>query len=135
MMIKLKLALAASLLAAFAAVGCGSSSSNSPGSSSSGIFCSVSTGATTACSGTLNVPSADESTYKSDCTKGGGTIVDSCPTKGLIGCCTEKGSSNYSVVSCTYGVSTDAGMMDAGAMGNAEKTACQNGGGTWSTSP
>lgn len=130
---KLKLTLAAALLAVLASVGC-SSSSNS-GGSSSGIFCSVvSAGTQVACAGSRDMPATDQQTYKDQCTKNGGTIVNACPTDSLLGCCTRKGANGYNVESCVYGASSDAGSTgDAGTMADMQKQQCSSTGGTWST--
>lgn len=135
-MTHIKLCLAASLLAALAAVGCSSSGSGSPGSTSSGVFCELTIATAQTCGGSTSYTASQQSQAKSACTQQGGTVVSSCPTSGLVGCCTAKVSGNISQETCTYLPGGDAGsMVDAGAMQSSAKTGCENQGGTWSTSP
>lgn len=130
-----KLTLAFSLIAAIAAVGCGSSSSNNTGSTGSpSTYCSASIATTQVCYGYTNLTSQQQSSVDQSCKSSlNGKVVSSCPTDGIIGCCTTKSSYNTEV--CYYQSSSDAGtMVDAGTMSNTYKQSCDSQGGTWSTS-
>jgi hypothetical protein len=78
----------ASLGALCIAVGCSSSSTSSSGGGGgggSGLYCSVPS--SMVCYGYKNLPSEDTQSETSACTAESGTIVSSCPSDGLVGCC------------------------------------------------
>jgi hypothetical protein len=103
----------------------GSSSGSSGGSSSGGassVYCSLTVQGQTACIILLNVPSAQVSAEDQACTNQGGTTVSSCPSSGLVGCCTIV-IGGLSTEQCVYfGTASD------------EQSSCTQTGGTWSTS-
>ena len=89
------------------------------------VVCSVKSGATqTSCVTSRNFPSSEQSTLENDCTKNGGTLVSSCPTSGVIGCCTQSDSA----VGTTVEIETCSYSGTASAL----KAQCS---GTWSTTP
>jgi hypothetical protein len=54
------------------------------------VYCAVHTGSTeTSCITTTNVPTSEEGTAENECTGNGGAIAGSCPSSGIIGCCTQ----------------------------------------------
>src|SRR5579862_8492578 len=80
--------------ASLVGVGCSSDSTSGSGGGSgsgTGIFCDekVSAGGMTleACVGYTDLPSADDSTVKSECTSAGYKIVSSCPSANSVGTC------------------------------------------------
>ena len=70
------------------------------------VTCSVSSGSTqTSCTVSRNIPNSDVATVQNECTNNHGTLVTACPTKGLVGCCTQTQSVAGTTVSsetCTY---------------------------------
>jgi hypothetical protein len=101
-------ALAVSILAA-----CSSSNSGGPASSdvtgdTNAAYClgTMNSGGTFGCQGYKNATAADVATYKAGCTRVGRTVVPSCPTAGLVGCCTYEApsptSGQVTIESCSY---------------------------------
>jgi hypothetical protein len=90
----------ASCVALAFAPGCGSSSAGTGsdgggGSAGSGgggadFFCSIP--ASDSCFGYSNLTSDEETAEKDACSAEKGSVVSSCPTAKLVGCCTVKGS-------------------------------------------
>jgi hypothetical protein len=89
------------------------------------VYCNVASGGTEAsCVASRNFPSSEQSTLQSDCTKNGGTVVNACPTSGVVGCCTQ----SETVAAATVEVETCSYTGSASAL----KSQCS---GTWSTTP
>jgi hypothetical protein len=86
------------------------------------VVCSVHSAAGEAsCLASRNFPSSAETSLENECANSGGTIVDSCPTAALVGCCTQV-ESTFSTESCFY-------------TGTVSELRSECGTGTWSTSP
>jgi hypothetical protein len=89
------------------------------------VYCSVTTGGKeSSCVASRNFPSSQQGTLESDCTKNGGTVALSCPTSGVVGCCTQ----NQSAAGVTVEIETCSYAGTASAL----KAQCS---GTWSTTP
>jgi hypothetical protein len=75
-----------------------------------------------------DVPTADYGTseIESSCIADKGTVMVSCPTAKLVGCCTDNGEMTTEV--CSY-VGSDRGTATSQA------TFCMEAGGNWSTTP
>ena len=88
------------------------------------VYCAVHTGSTeTSCVTTSNVPTSEEGTAQNECTGNGGTLASSCPTSGVVGCCTQTETSvaaNVTAQTCFY-------------EGSASALKSQCGSGTWTT--
>ena len=68
----------------------------------------------------------DAGSMRATCVSGGGTVVVSCPTTDLIGCCTTKDSILGTGENCNYiGTGTAA----------SEQSFCTSIAGTWTTTP
>jgi hypothetical protein len=108
--------------------GCSSSSSpgggNGSGNGAGGgmvLVCDESTIATVnQCTKTTGLPASLYSATESMCTQQGGKVVSSCPTSGVIGCCTNGDSEG-----CFY----------TGGTSPMTQAQCTMVGGTWSASP
>jgi hypothetical protein len=80
------LASAAMLLSAFAG-GCGSSSSGGGGAAATGFGCSETSGGNGICIVFTNLTPSEQTQATNQCMQQMGTVVTSCPTAGLSGCC------------------------------------------------
>jgi hypothetical protein len=92
------------------------------GDGGTNVFCSETTAGVPYCFGYENYPPTLVSGFETTCTTTDkGTVISSCPSAGLVGCCTIQGTNT--VVSCDYSgtASADQGM-------------CTGLSGTWSTS-
>jgi len=124
----LSIALGLVVAATTAAFGCASSTSTS---TSTGAGGSTSSGTTSGTPVICMTPGAEgelcesntpaTATLTKDCTNGGGKIVTSCPTAGLVGCCTTKLPGMVNEV-CHYG-------------GTASQQEANCFPGTWATTP
>jgi hypothetical protein len=101
--------------------GSGSSSGSSSGGTSS-AYCSLTVQGQTACIIFSNLTSAELSAADQSCTSQGGTTVSSCPSSGVVGCCTMV-NSGISAEECLYF-----------GTASADQSQCTQSGGTWSTS-
>ncbi len=110
----------------FALLSLAACSSGTSGGGSNSLVCSTNTGGVESCVEYKGFTSDQQSSLNSSCT---GSVVSSCPTAGLLGCCTTTVSS-YTVESCSYG-STDGGF---GLTASDEESSCKTISGTWSTS-
>ncbi len=116
------------LLVGAVAVGCSSSSSSpAPGS----IFCSATLAGTGTqlCYGYKNLNADQQNSVSMDCKQTlMGSIVSSCPTANLVGCC------SYT----TGGISTEECFYGGGEGGTTDPSiymmSCSSQSGTWSTS-
>jgi hypothetical protein len=118
--------LSALLVSSFLAVstivaGCSSSSSSPPG-----VSCSSSQLGQESCFNYSNLNSDQENAVKSICSAINGTVVSSCPTAGLVGCC-KTTASGYTSEQCYY-------ADDSGVPASSDQQSCTTGNGTWSTS-
>jgi hypothetical protein len=92
------------------------------GESAGDFFCStMSGGAEQLCFVYKHLTAAQQSAASTACTQQHGTAVTSCPSAGLVGCCTET-ASGVTAESCNY-AGTASDLM----------TACASASGTWST--
>lgn len=85
---------------------CGSSDS----SAGSGMGCSLTLAGQQYCYAYSDLSSDNAKSAKSMCSSNGGTIVDSCPTNGLVGCCALS-QSGVSYQSCYYFGTASADKM------------------------
>ncbi|MGO8994454.1 MAG: hypothetical protein ACLQVI_14140 [Polyangiaceae bacterium] len=66
------------------------------------LYCNVKTSAGEAsCLIQKDVATAEQSTLQNECTSNGGTSASSCPTTGLVGCCTQP-EENFTLETCYY---------------------------------
>lgn len=112
-----KLALAA--VSVFA-IACGG------GGGGGALFCTFSTGGTQSCAGYSGLTGAERTAEETACKDESGTTASSCPSSGLVGCCTTKASGSgqtFTTEACYYaGTAADL------------QSACTSANGTWSTS-
>ncbi len=99
------------------AIGCG-------GSTSGNFDCLIAASQTSdqGCLMYTGVASSSVSSAESACTSSGGTVVSSCPTANLVGCCTTTAAS-YTDEACYYGSGT----------ASTYESACTSASGTWAT--
>jgi hypothetical protein len=116
------LVIAAPLFALLSLAACGSSTSGS-----NSLFCSQNMAGSESCVAYKGFTSDQQSTLNSECTSASGSVVSSCPSAGLLGCCTTS-VSGYSVEECYYG-----GDSGVGLSASQEESSCTMGSGTWST--
>jgi hypothetical protein len=118
----LALAFATFLVPAFAG-GCGSSGGGG-GAAATGFGCSETQGGQGICIVFTNLTASEQTQAQNQCTQGMGTVVTSCPTAGLAGCCKipPMGSMGIGQTQCYYG--------DAGA--SVGMQLCSGLMGTWS---
>ena len=102
----------------------GPASSDGGGTSGTSVHCSTMTGPDTVCFNYAGLMPDQVSMAQTACTQGMGTVVASCPTSNVIGCCTMP-VGRLSTEACYYGSSNPSAYM----------TACSSQNGTWSTSP
>jgi len=125
--------------AAMLVAACSNSSSPGTGTGSNGLACSTTVAGATSCVIYKNLSSAQQTAVTDECT-GSSSIVSSCPTSSLIGCCTQT-VGGIDEEECYYndttGGSSEAGAgtgVDAGSAASAYQTDCtQTSGNTWST--
>ena len=116
--------LVASAAALALASGC-SSSTASPASIST--YCATSLGGAPLCYGYSNLTSDQQTSLANTCKQSlMGTVVTSCPTASLVGCCTSK-TAGIATEECYYGA--DSGTADVSGY----QAACSATSGTWST--
>jgi hypothetical protein len=106
--------------------GGGGSTSGSSGSGSSGgglaVFCDATIGGEHYCSVWKDITSQQvQASMQQTCTQQGGTLVPSCPSANLVGCCTVT-STAVAAEECFYDAANSGQQM------------CTTRGGTWSTS-
>lgn len=113
------------LLAGSIAAGCSSSSSPAPGN----IYCSATLAGTQLCYGYKNLNADQQNSVTTDCKQTlMGTIVSSCPTASLVGCCSYT-MGGIAIESCSYG-GGEGGTTDP----TTDMMVCSSESGTWSTS-
>ena len=95
------------------------------GGGGGGTYCVVGSGtAQQTCTGFKDESSTTKDAEKQACSQNSGTIVSSCPTASLVGCCTYD-SAGYTTEACYYEGTADQFMSACESQSN----------GTWSTSP
>jgi hypothetical protein len=111
------------LLAIALAAGCGSSSSGdgSGGGGGGGFGCTQGMAGSQFCSSYTGLTADQKNSAEQACTNGGGMVVASCPTAGLVGCC------KLTVMGIVFSECYYFGMAAN------DQSACTMGGGTWST--
>jgi hypothetical protein len=102
-------------------VGCSSGSGNS-GSSTSGFGCSLTIATIDFCYVYTNLSSDQQNAEQMACKNQMGTVVTSCPTDKLVGCCNVM-LGGMGVNECYYSGTADS-----------DKSACTQLSGSWSTS-
>jgi hypothetical protein len=96
-----------------------SGGSTSSGGSASTLGCSVDLSGEAYCYLYSNLTTAEDSTARQDCSSQGGSVVSSCPTDNLVGCCAVT-ASGVTAQACYYFGTASADQM-----------ACTTAGGTW----
>jgi hypothetical protein len=111
------------LLASASTVGCGGgdSSSSSSGTSGSGFGCNLSLAGSQFCYVYTNLTSAQQMQEQQACTSQSGSVVSSCPSANLVGCC-KVTMGGLGVNECYYF-----------GTASVDQQACTMASGTWST--
>jgi hypothetical protein len=91
-------------------------------SSGSSAWCAQTVMGVAYCYGQEGLVPAQVTTFDATCMTNMGTVVSSCSTTGLVGCCTYAAATT--LVYCSYS-----------GTASADQTSCTTMGGTWSTSP